>query len=199
MYLLNILINYSWNYIYKTKSLTIKKSDISNSLLILLVNILVAIPGYFLFNFSYIEFTEKHFYIDLLFLFVGFDILMYSFHYLSHRLKLLKRLHGNHHSHKYFNVFSLYVMHPFEAFSFGILLTIASLFFSFNIYSFLIFLSFNWIYGVISHLNTKSIKQPLILGNHVFHKLHHSQTNCNYGFYTVLWDKIFKTIFKEAS
>ncbi len=193
MYFFNIIIHYFWNYIHKTETLKIIKSDIKNSLQILLVNIFVAIPGYILFTTSYIKFTEKHFFIDFLLLFIGFDFIMYVLHYLSHTLKPLKTLHKNHHSHKYFNIYSLYVMHPFEAFSFGILLTFASLIYSFNFYSFVLFLVFNWLYGVIAHLNTKSTKQPIIFGNHIFHKAHHSQSNCNFGFYTVFWDKIFRT------
>jgi len=196
MYLINILINHSWNYLYKTESLKISKLDVKNSLLILLINILVAIPGYLLFTTSNISFTENHFFIDLLLLFIGFDFTMYIFHYLSHTLKPLKALHKDHHEHKYFNIFSLYVMHPFEAFSFGILLTLACLIFSLNFYSFIIFIIFNWLYGVIGHLNTQSIKQPVFFGNHIFHKTHHTRSNCNYGFYTVIWDKIFNSAYK---
>ncbi len=199
MYLLNILIHHSWNRFYKTKVLKITRSDVKSSLLILLVNILVAIPGYILFRTSYIEFKDSHFFINLLLLFIGFDFIMYVLHYLSHTLKPLKKLHINHHSHTYFNIFSLYVMHPFEAILFGMLLTFACLVFSLNIYSFIAFLIFNWLYGVISHLNTESTKQPVFFGNHIFHKIHHIQSNCNYGFYTVFWDKIFNSTYKTNS
>ena len=199
MYLFNIIINHSWNYFYKTETLKISKLDVKNSLLILLVNTLVAVPGYILFTKSYIKFMENHFFIDFLLLFIGFDFTMYVLHYLSHTLKPLKKLHKDHHQHKYFNIFSLYVMHPFEAFAFGILLTLACLIFSLNFYSFIVFIFFNWLYGVIAHLNTKSTNQPVFFGNHIFHKTHHTKSNCNYGFYTVFWDKIFNSIYRIKS
>ncbi len=107
MYLFNILINHSWNYLYKAKSLKIIKLDVKNSLLTLIINILVAIPGYILFKTSYVTFTENHFFIDLLLLFVGFDFTMYVLHYLSHTINPLKKLHKDHHEHKYFNIFNV--------------------------------------------------------------------------------------------
>lgn len=199
MYLFNILIHYFWNNLYNVKTLKITKSDVKSSLWVLLVNILIAIPGYLLFNVSYIKFTYNHFFIHLLLLFVGFDFFMYVLHYLSHTLKPLKILHKDHHSHTYFNIFSLYVMHPFEAVLFGVLLTVVSLLFTLNIYSFITFIIFNWLYGVIAHLNTESTKQPVFFGTHIFHKKHHAESNCNYGFYTVLWDRLFKSVYKTNS
>lgn len=198
MYLFNILINYSWTHLYKKDSLKITKLDIKNSLTVLFINIIVVIPGYVLYKTSHITFSEKYFFNDFILLFIGFDFIMYVLHYLSHTVRFLKKLHKDHHEHKYFNIFSLYVMHPFEAFSFGLLLTFASFIFSLNLYSFITFLVFNWIYGVISHLNTKSTKQPIVFGNHIFHKAHHTQGNGNYGFYTVFWDKIFGTSLNEV-
>ncbi|MDW7690707.1 sterol desaturase family protein [Flammeovirgaceae bacterium SG7u.111] len=191
-------INYIWTRVHKMEALSVTKSDVNNSLLTLLINILVAIPGYFLYTKGYIQFTEHHFFIDLLLLLIGFDFSMYFLHYLSHTVKFLKSLHNDHHTHTSFNVFSLYVMNPFESFSFGLLLTVACFLFPVNIYSFLVFLVFNWLYGVISHLNTNSSSQPTVFVNHIFHKTHHTQYDCNYGFYTLLWDKLFGTFAKEG-
>lgn len=197
MYLLNILISYCWSHFYKTSTLKITKPDIKTSIYVLFANILVAFPGYFLFLTSKIVFTETHFFRDLILLIMGFDLLMYFIHYLSHTVWPFKMFHKNHHSHKDFNVISLYVMHPFEAFSFGALLTIFALLFDLNFYSFMVFLFFNWLYGVVAHLNTESTKQPFIFGNHIFHKAHHKHSNCNYGFYTVFWDWVFRTGYKK--
>ncbi|WP_055448922.1 sterol desaturase family protein [Lacinutrix mariniflava] len=199
MYLFTILISYSWSKINKYKTLELTKHDIYNSLIVVFINILVAIPGYLLFKNGVINFTINSSYIrDLMFLFFFLDLLMYLLHLVSHYIWPFKKFHNKHHSHKYFNAISLYVMEPVEAILFGVLITICAYLFQFNFYSFLTFLFLNWALGVIGHLNTNSTKQPILFGNHVFHKTHHQQANKNFGFYTVIWDRIFGTFYKKS-
>ncbi|WP_368662351.1 hypothetical protein [Zobellia laminariae] len=31
----------------------------------------------------------------------------------------------------------------------------------------------------------------------MFHKTHHQQANSNFGFYTVIWDRIFGTFYRK--
>jgi len=195
MYLCTILVSYTWSKVYKHKTLKLTKNDIYNSLIVLLINIVVAIPGYLLFKNGDITFiTASYFVRDLVILFIVFDVLMYVLHLISHYAWPFKKFHNKHHSHEYFNAISLYVMEPVEAILFGLMLTCFTLIFTFNFYSFLVFLAVNWGLGVLGHLNTKSKKQPLVFGNHVFHKKHHEQGNSNFGFYTVIWDRMFGTL-----
>ncbi len=196
MYVFNVVISFLWSKHQNLKSLAISKPDIKASLMILFVNISTAIPGYFLFANGRIIFTNEFFFRDFILLILVFDFFMYCFHYLSHKMWPFKILHKHHHTHKYFNEVSLYVMHPLEAFFFGMLLTISAYVFNLNFYSFLLFLFFNWVYGVIAHLNTNSINKSRFWGNSVFHKEHHAESNGNYGFYTTLWDAIFSTKLK---
>ncbi len=198
MYLSTIIISYSWSRFYNHKMLKLTKHDIHNSITVVIINILVAIPGYLLFTNNKINFTtNSSFFIDFLFLFFIFDITMFCLHLISHYVWPFKSFHDKHHSHEYFNAISLYVMEPFEAFLFGLLLTVCAFVMELNLYSFLSFLFLNWALGVIGHLNTTSNKQPLLFGNHVFHKAHHQYGNKNFGFYTVIWDKIFGTFYKN--
>lgn len=198
MYLCTIIISYSWSKFYNHKTLTLTKHDIYNSITVVIINILVAIPGYLLFINNKISFTNNNsFIVDFLLLFLFFDIAMYSLHLISHYVWPFKNFHNKHHSHEYFNAISLYVMEPIESLLFGVLLTLFAFFVPLNIYSFLSFLFLNWALGVIGHLNTKSTKQPLLFGNHVFHKAHHQYGNKNFGFYTVIWDKLFGTLHKN--
>ncbi len=196
MYILTILISHYWSKIKGHETLKITKTDINNSIVVLIVNILIAIPGYMLFINGKIDFiTDKHFFIHFVLLYVLFDFLMYILHYISHHVWPFKKFHLKHHSHHHFNAISLYVMEPVEAILFGVLLTLSTLFIELNLFSFLTFIFFNWLFGVIGHLNTKSTKQPLLFGNHIFHQTHHQQKNKNYGFYTIFWDKLFGTIY----
>ncbi len=193
MFLLNVLINFFWSKQYNLKSLKISSLDIKTSLITLGVNVIVAIPGYYLFLGGKIAFNQQGFLVDLVLLIFLFDVVMYLLHYAFHIIWPFKKIHQHHHTHTYFNEFSLYVMNPLEALFFGLLLTLIAFVFNLNIYSFLLFIFFNWLYGVVAHLNTKSEKMPLFFGNSSFHKKHHAQSNCNYGFYTVVWDKLFRT------
>ncbi len=193
MYVVNMVISFWWAQTKHLKSLKVTGLDVKTSVITLVINIIIAIPGYYLFSINKIMFTNHYFVRDLLLLIIAFDFAMYGLHYLSHIMWPLNIIHKNHHAHKYFNEFSLYVMHPMEAVFFGTLLTLFTYLFSFNMYSFLGFIFFNYLYGVIAHLNIRSPKQPMVFGNSTFHAEHHEKSNCNYGFYTVIWDKLFKT------
>ena len=200
MYLLTIVISFLWSKINNYKTLKLTKKDIYNSIIVLVINIIIAIPGYLLFQNGQISFIENSNFIrDFLLLYIGFDFAMYVLHLASHYVWPFKKFHIKHHTHQYFNAISLYVMEPIETLLFGLLLMLSTWVFTLNIYSFLGFIFFNWLFGVIGHLNTNSQKQPLLFGNHIFHKTHHQYPNSNYGFYTVIWDKIFETFYKEKA
>lgn len=193
-YILNIGISLVWNKVYKHQS-TITKKEILSSILTLFINIIIAIPGYILWVKGLIVFTNQSPWLTFLILFLFLDILMYALHWASHNISFLKTIHLQHHEHtERFNVVSLYYMSPWESILFGLLLTVVALLFSLNIYGFIAFLIFNWFYGVVTHLNTKLSKPYfLIFTTNYFHKNHHKLFRKNYGFYTILWDKLFKT------
>ncbi|MGP1993501.1 sterol desaturase family protein [Zobellia laminariae] len=198
MYLCTVLISYSWSKVHNHKTLALTRRDVYNSLSVVLINILVAIPGYYLYKNGSIHFTtDTHFIQDFVILFFAFDLGMYLLHLVSHFVWPFKKFHNTHHSHEYFNAISLYVMEPVESLLFGLLLTVFAFFVQLNIYSFLAFIFLNWALGVMGHLNTQSTKQPFLFGNHVFHKTHHQQANSNFGFYTVIWDRIFGTFYRK--
>jgi sterol desaturase/sphingolipid hydroxylase (fatty acid hydroxylase superfamily) len=120
---------------------------------------------------------------------------MYISHWISHNVTYLKKIHALHHEHsKQFNNVSLYYISIWESLFFGTLLTLLAILFNMNIYGFISFLIFNWLYGVISHLNIITNRSNiLIFTTNFFHLKHHMLKNKNYGFYTVIWDKIFET------
>ncbi len=198
MYLLTLVISFCWSTIHKYKTLPILRKDVKTSILVMFINILIAIPGYLLYISSKINFiTDTNYFRDFLLLYLIFDITFYCLHYISHHLWPFTIFHKKHHTHQSFNVISLYVMHPIESVLFGAFLTICAFLFTWNLYSFLSFIFINWFLGLLNHLNTNSIKQPVFFCNSNFHKIHHQYPNKNYGFYTVLWDKIFKTFYNN--
>ncbi len=198
MYLTTILISRLWSSYYQHKTSPINKKDIILSLAVVLVNILVAIPGYMLFLQSKITFTNTDFLKDFFILFFLIDFTMYLLHFVAHYIWPFKLLHKEHHFIGDFNSISLYIMNPLEALFFGVILTIFPLLLSLNLYSFLIIIFINWLLGVIAHLNTTSNRKSLLFGNNIFHKQHHEFSMCNYGFFTVIWDRLFGTYCKSA-
>ncbi|WP_160112280.1 sterol desaturase family protein [Aquimarina sp. AU58] len=195
MFLCTILISYLWSSFYRHQKLPIEKKDITLSIVIMMINVLVAIPGYLLFINSNITFTNTNLIRDFILLFVVVDFVMYIFHYASHYVWPFTLAHEKHHEHHSFNEISLYVMHPLEAILFGCILTLLPFVISLNFYSFIFFLFFNWLIGVVSHLNTSSNTRVVLFGNNIFHRNHHEYSKYNFGFYTVIWDRIFGTYY----
>ncbi len=197
-FVLNIVVSKIWDNIYKYDTFITRK-ELLFSVVTLAINVLIAIPGFILWSKEVIVFSNDNFLLSFMGLFFLMDFLMYLLHWFSHNISYLKNIHSKHHEHSVkFNAVSLYYMSPWESIFFGLLLTVIAILFSFNLYSFIFFLVFNWFYGVITHLNVKKSKPLfLIFTTNTFHKKHHQLNNKNYGFYTTLWDKIFKTETKE--
>lgn len=193
-YGLTIVISKLWNKVYGYQE-TLSKKEILDSILILGINILIAVPGFLLWFNEVIIFSDSSIWLSFVGVFLLMDFLMYALHYLSHNIDFLKKIHSKHHEHTdRFNCVSLYYMSPWESILFGLLLTIISIIFHFNIYGFILFLIFNWLYGVITHLNGRTYKPYFfIFTTNTFHKSHHKINYVNYGFYTIFWDKLFKT------
>lgn len=196
-FLINIFISFLWNKIFKYKIKTSKQEFIYASLTVFL-NIIIAIPGYVLWQYDIIKFSNTNIFISFITLLFLVDFIMYLAHYLSHNIKIFKQIHQKHHEHTdTFNIVSLFYMSFSESILFGALLTFIVWLFQFNLYGFILFLVANWLYGVIGHLNTKSSRQNiLIFTTSSYHKNHHILNNKNYGFYTYIWDKLFKTYYK---
>jgi sterol desaturase/sphingolipid hydroxylase (fatty acid hydroxylase superfamily) len=195
-YFLTYLFSSYWGCSRKQKLKKKTWRDFSLTLLVLLSNILVAIPGYFLFIYGQIDFTyEVNFsiFFEFLLLFLLVDFLMYLLHNISHKVRFFKQLHQEHHRHKIFNELSLYVMNPLEVFGLGLLFTALFYLYDFNIYAVVAFLILNWFWGVIAHFNVDKTSPPKLFSNNFFHAIHHKNENYNLGFYTVIWDKLFKS------
>lgn len=193
-YSANLIISILWDRFHRNET-TVSENEVLSSLSILFINIVIAIPGFILWSKGIIVFTNSNMWLSFISLFLIMDFLMYIFHWASHNNSALEKIHTKHHEHStQFNCVSLYYMSVWESLLLGAFLTVITLLFSFNIYGFILFLSFNWIYGVFTHLNTKRTNSNVfIFTTTYFHKTHHELKYKNYGFYTFIWDKVFRT------
>jgi lathosterol oxidase len=178
--------------------------DWNLSLLTNLVNTLVTLAGFYLFKFGFIKFNSgltPLIVIDFIILFFAMDLLMYIFHYCIHHSFLYRYIHNLHHEALKPKPIDLFVLHPIETLGFGTLWLILLIIYPFNWIAILVYLLLNVIFGIVGHLGFEPIKLNTLKNNLLFkyigvssfHHTHHENVNYNFGFYTNIWDRIFKT------
>jgi len=178
----------------------IRKSDWFLSLITIIVNSLVLLAAVYLWKTHWISVNDSASYlqigIEVICITIAMDFLMYVFHYLAHLPFFYKAVHSKHHQHVNTNYLSLFVLHPIETFGFGMMMLFVFACYDFSIYAISIYLFVNLIWGTIGHLNKEFFPDwtaKLQLGTSRFHNQHHSDERCNFGFYTSIWDKLFRT------
>jgi lathosterol oxidase len=176
------------------------KSDLYLSFLTLILNSVVMLIGVFLWKLGWITLDESKtvllLLIEIIAIILVMDLLMYVFHYLVHHPFIYKILHKKHHEHTSTNFLSLFVLHPFETLGFGLMMIFVFMWYDFSIFSITIYLFINLIWGTVGHLNREFFPkwtEQLYLGSTKFHNQHHLNEQKNFGFYTVIWDRMFGT------
>lgn len=168
-----------------------------------LINTVITFAGFWLWKHHYVTFSfDANWRIaaDFLVVFILMDLAMYFFHYAIHHSVVYKIIHSFHHRYQDPIPIDLFVLHPLETISFGSLwLAVISLY-SFNLYAIIIYLTANVVFGIAGHLGIELLSAQTrnkaifrYLGTSSFHHTHHLDINHNFGFYTNLWDKLFKT------
>jgi lathosterol oxidase len=138
---------------------------------------------------------------DFLLLFFSMDLLMFLFHFLIHKTFLYRSIHLLHHGSIDPKPIDLFILHPVETLSFGTLWLVLLILYPFNIYSILIYLTVNLVFGLTGHLGMEPLPEniqqlPVLrwLGGSTFHHHHHKDIHYNFGFYTTIWDRLFGTL-----
>lgn len=193
----------SSGYIQEQKQV-ITNRDIILSLFVVVCNSSVLLLGVWLYNLGFIQVVEESTVLVILLqsvaLIIGMDFLMYVFHRIAHIPLFYPLAHDRHHEHTSVNSISLFVLHPIEAIGFGLLFIVLLYLFTFDTMAIALYLLINLIWGTIGHIDKDVFKGTAfervtrdILCLTVFHNIHHQDPKCNYGFYTLFWDKCFKT------
>ena len=131
---------------------------------------------------------------------LSYDLYFFMVHLLIHNKRLFKIIHLVHHQSKTISPFAAYSMHPIETIMLhGGLIT---LFFLFPIHTthVYIWVITSLVYSSYLHLGYEvfsdrflNSKIGRLLCTSTAHAKHHQFFNGNYGFYTLIWDKIFNT------
>lgn len=168
-------------------------------------NTLITLVGFVLYKqhviIFNIEFDFLKMFIDFVVLILILDLLMYVFHWATHKLQFIYRYYDLHHRYNTPTAISLFVLHPFEVMGFGMLWFSLLIIIHFSIYAVILYLMFNLAMGIIGQLRKEfvlvALKNNVLLqwfANTSFHVDHHQHEHTNFGFYTTFWDRLFRTL-----
>jgi sterol desaturase/sphingolipid hydroxylase (fatty acid hydroxylase superfamily) len=142
--------------------------------------------------------------LSLLFL----DVVQYGWHYLSHRVPLLWRLHRLHHSDTQVDTLTTWLHHPMEVASGFFIVILAAVMFDVPTVALLSYSAIFGVHAAFTHMNhelpdkvDRVLKWFFVTPN--FHRLHHSLDlkpgNSNFSAVFVFPDYIFNTFFRPRN
>lgn len=179
------------------------RNEVLICLLTNVINTVITYAGFWLFKHGYLHVTfEINWAIvfDFILLFLLIDLAMFVFHYMIHHSAVYKVVHRFHHHYTDPIPIDLFVLHPIETIGFGSLWLIILALYGFNFYAVLIYLTANLFFGIMGHLGIEPVPASVrkmapfkYLGTPSFHHRHHLEIDFNFGFYTNIWDRLFKT------
>lgn len=139
--------------------------------------------------------------VDTVILFFAMDLLMYVFHRMAHHRLLYRLIHSTHHQYENPRPLTLFALNPFEVLGFGGLWLLLLMIYPANWLSIIIYLTLNIVFGLVGHLGVEPmpnnwIRLPMTryISTSTFHAEHHQDGGYNFGFYTLIWDRLFGTL-----
>jgi Delta7-sterol 5-desaturase len=188
----------------------VSRTEILLAVVCVILNSLVAVVGIVIWRAGLIQLRPYGDYTiftivqDTIVLFFAMDFAMYLFHRVAHLPLLYPLLHQTHHRYENPRPLTLFVLNPFEVLGFGALWIVVVVLYHSSIEGILIYLAFNLIFGLVGHLGVepmpeKWVNLPLLryISTSTFHAEHHMDKDHNYGFYTLIWDRLFGTLSPE--
>ena len=143
--------------------------------------------------------------LDALVLLAAMDFAMYWLHRAAHWTPVYRMVHATHHRYDNPRPLNLFVLHPLEVFGFGALwLAVISAYPSTWI-GMSLYLALNLAFGTLGHLGVEPFPRNTgrwwglrHVGTSTFHAGHHQDGGHNFGFYTLVWDRLFGTLRPEG-
>lgn len=183
---------------------SISRSEWLLSMATVMVNAAISVAGWALWKSGWLTMntTGSAWQIlrDTLILVLVMDFALYALHRIAHLPLFYRIAHFKHHEYREVRVVTLFVMHPLEALGFGSLWVLTLTLFPFTVESVLLFLNLNLYFGVTAHCGLSLYPRALAgalsrfaLSDPDFHARHHRDEAFNLGFYTTIWDRLFRT------
>lgn len=178
------------------------KTEVGLAACTVVLNALVTAAGYQLYLWGILSFRQDvglRFFLDALVLLLGMDFLMYWLHRIAH-IRFLYFVHRPHHRYVRPRPLDLFVLSPLETLSFGGLWLAFLCVYSPSWLGVVTYLTANVFFGVLGHTGVELLppawtERPILrwFGTSLFHAGHHADERHNFGFYTVVWDRLFGT------
>jgi lathosterol oxidase len=169
-----------------------------------LVNTIITIAGIVLWQLGVISVRREldwRVALDVLVLIAAMDFLMYVFNRVAHARWIFPLVHATHHEYNNPRPLTLFVLNPFETLAFGILWVLVITVYTSSWLGIALYLAFNLAFGLIGHLGVEPLPAswiaiPIVreVSTSTFHAEHHLDAGHNFGFYTLVWDRLFGTI-----
>lgn len=185
----------------------IRPLELSAAVASIAINALVSVIGWMIWKAGYISLYSGSVLeasLHLLGMLLFMDLGMYVFHRIAHTRLIFDWIHSFHHRHETTNPISLFVLHPLEILGFGSLMIVYLMLMPIEDSGLMGYLTVNVLWGTLGHSGVEpfpakmsSIPALRLLGTSTFHAEHHEHTRYNFGFYTLIWDKLFGTLDPE--
>lgn len=169
------------------------------------LNTMTNLAGFWLWKNNLIEIRQDEsvftFLLDFFSMLLIMDFLMYVLHRLAHIPFIFRWLHATHHTFKNPRPIDLFALNPLEDIAFGMLWLAFLAFHSSGWMAMTVYLTMNVTFGIIGHLGIETVPSSKrsswwyqLFCFSAFHHRHHAEEDCNFGFYTTLWDRLFRTL-----
>lgn len=139
--------------------------------------------------------------LDTLVLLMVMDFAMYWLHRLAHTRVLYPLLHRYHHTFDRPRPLTLFALNPAENVAYGVLWLAVLCVYKASWAGMMLYLVLNVAFGTVGHLGVEPVPArwvgvPVIgqVAGASFHAQHHQDKEHNYGFYTLVWDRLFGTV-----
>jgi lathosterol oxidase len=169
-----------------------------------LLNTVVTLVGLFLWRWGIIRFrldVGLWAWLDVVILLLVMDFAMYVLHRVAHHPWLFPLLHRMHHDYDRPRPLTLFILNPAENLSFGLLWLAVIAVYPASWLGMSVYLVLNVLFGTVGHLGVEPLPRwwgrvPLLryLCGATFHARHHQDLAYNFGFYTLIWDRLFGTL-----
>jgi Delta7-sterol 5-desaturase len=182
----------------------LSRREVIYTVLGIAVNTLITVIGWYLWTKDILVIrrdTGWRAWLDFPILILAMDFGMYVLHRVAH-FSWFYPIHRMHHEYERPWALTLFVLHPLETFGFGMLWLVVVIACQPSWLGLSLYMAANLGSGVLGHLGVEPFPRwwahvPLLreVGTSTFHARHHQDIHHNFGFYTVVWDRLFGTLF----
>jgi sterol desaturase/sphingolipid hydroxylase (fatty acid hydroxylase superfamily) len=182
----------------------VRRQEVLITLSTVLLNTVTTLAGLFLWRWGMIRFRTDvgvWAWLDVLILLLVMDGAMYLLHRVAHHPWVFPLMHQLHHDYDRPRPLTLFILNPVENLSFGLLWLAVICVYPASWAGMSVYLVLNVLFGTVGHLGVEPLprwwaRTPVLryLAGSTFHARHHQGLGCNFGFYTLIWDRLFGTL-----